>query len=87
MTRPFGALEAESFESVSSVSLFSPVVAASILWLEFVFPVFVCAFAKLYFITIEGIMKLLWFCPHVFVCIHCLVHMHEGVNFGQVAFI
>ena len=36
---------------------------------------------------IDWIMNIVWFCPHVFVCIHCLLHMHEGANFGQVAFI
>ena len=35
---------------------------------------------------IDWIMNMLWFCPHVFVCIHCLLHMHEGANFAQVAF-
>ena len=36
---------------------------------------------------IDWIMKFLWFCPHGFCVFSLSFHMHEGVYFGQVAFI
>ena len=51
------------------------------------FQVFVLRFSKFHFIMIDWIMKFLWFCPHGFCVFSLSFHMHEGVCFGQVAFI